>query len=113
MKTITIIAAQISAEALTTALPADGVVSVTVTEAQTFSRTGITVESYRGRKIAQHFSAGYRIEVVVEDSAVDRVIEGVAFARSAGLLGDARAYVSAHSTTDLFAAATNGLAASA
>lgn len=103
MKIITIIAGQISAEALSTALPAEGVVSVAVTETQTFSRAALAVESYRGRKIAQHFAAGFRIEVVAEDAAVDAVITGVAFARSAGLLGDARAWVSESNAADILA----------
>lgn len=103
MKIITIIAGQISTEALSTALPAEGVVSVAVTETQSFSRAALAVESYRGRKIAQHFAAGYRIEVVAEDAAADAVIAGVTFARSAGLLGDARAWISEGAATDIFA----------
>lgn len=106
MKIITIVAEQISPEALSAALPTEGVVSVTVAATRTFSRNATAVESYRGRKIAQHFSEVYRIEVAVEDTAADAVIAGVAFARGAGLLGDAQAWISA-AATELFTDATS------
>ncbi len=102
MKIITVIAEQISPEALSTALPAEGVVSVTVNETQSFSRSAPTVESYRGRRIAKHITAAYRIEIVGQDEAAPAIIDGIAFARGAGLLGDARAWISAEAA-DLFA----------
>lgn len=105
MKIITIVAEKISADALSTALPTEGIASVTVTQTQNFSATARVVESYRGRKIANHFADVYRVEVVADEAAVDAVIAGVAFARGAGLLGNARAWVSA-SVTDLFTATT-------
>ncbi len=73
-------------------------VTDTVAATRTFSRNATAVESYRGRKIAQHFSEVYRIEVAVEDTAADAVIAGVAFARGTGLLGDAQAWISAAAT---------------
>ena len=104
MKIITVVAEKISADALSAALPTEGIASVTVTQTQTFSTTARVVESYRGRKIANHFADVYRVEIAADDAVADAVIAGVAFARGAGLLGDARAWVSA-SVTDLFTAA--------
>lgn len=112
MKIITVIAQQVSPKALSTALPAEGVLSVTITETQSFNRTAASVQSYRGVKLSNHFTAVFRIEVAVEDDTVDRVIDGIAFARGAGLLGDARAWVSA-AATDLFATPANTLVMSA
>lgn len=106
MKIITIVAEQISPEALSAALPTEGVLSVTVDATRTFNHDSAVVQSYRGRKIAQHFREVYRIEVAVEDTAVDAVIDGVAFARGAGLLGDAQAWISAEAT-ELFADAAS------
>lgn len=106
MKLITIVAEKISAEALSAALPTEGVTSVTVSETQSFSRKATAVESYRGRKIAQHFTTVYRVEVAVEDDALDAVISGIAFARGAGLLGDAKAWVTPEPADDLFAGHT-------
>lgn len=112
MKIITVIAEQVSPEALSTALPAAGIASVTVNETQSFSRSAIAVESYRGRKITKHVTTAYRVEIVAEETAVDAIIEGIAFIRGAGLLGDARAWISAEAA-DLFAAPATTLAASA
>ncbi len=104
MKIITVIAEQISPQALSTALPAEGVVSVTVDETQAFCRTAAVVESYRGRKIANHFTTVYRIEVTVQDDALQAAIDGITFARSAGLFGEATARVATDTVADLFAA---------
>lgn len=103
MKIITVIAQQVSPEALNAALPADGLVAVTVTETQSFSRTAASVGSYRGVKVAQHFTPNFRIEIEVEDTAVGMAIDGIAFARSAGLFGDARVRLSDGSAVDDFA----------
>lgn len=105
MKIVTIIAQQVSADALNAALPFDGVLSVTATETQSFSRSAVSVGSYRGVKIPQHFTPTVRIEIEVEDIAVGAVIDGIAFARSAGLFGDARVRLSEGSAIDLMAVA--------
>ena len=105
MKIITVIAQQVSAEALNAALPAEGIIAVTVAETASFSRTATSVGSYRGVKVPQHFTPIFRIELLVEDTAAGQVIEGVAFARGAGLLGAAHAWVSAESAVDVFSAA--------
>jgi nitrogen regulatory protein P-II 1 len=111
MKIITVIAQQVSPEALKAALPIDGIHAVTIDETQSFTRTAATIESYRGRKVAKHVTTVYRVQVVAEDDAVQRIIDGIAFAHGAGLLGDARAWVSAEAA-DLFAT-PGALAASA
>ena len=105
MKIITITAQQMSADALNTALPPEGVISVTVSETQSFSRTATSVGCYRGVRVPQHFTPIFRVELEVEETAVDRVIEGIAFARTAGLFGQARVRMSDSSTIDVFAAA--------
>lgn len=103
MKIITITAEQVSPEALNTALPADGVISVTVSETQSFSRTAISAGYYRGVKMPQHFTPVFRVEVEVEDFAVERVIDSIAFARSAGLFGTVRARLTEAPAIDVFA----------
>lgn len=105
MKIITVIAEQVSAEALNTALPADGVISVTVSETQSFSRTATSAGSYPGVKVPQHFTPAFRVELEVENSAVDRVLDGIAFTRSAGLFGKTRVRLSDGSAIDDFATA--------
>ncbi len=105
MKIITVIAQQVSAEALNTALPDDGIVSVSVSGTQAFSRSPASVGYYRGVKVPQHFTPMFRIELEVDDNAVDTTIDGLAFARSAGLFGDARVRLSDGSAIDVFASA--------
>lgn len=112
MKIITLIAEQISPTALSAALPKHGVASVTVTATESFSTTAPTVQYYRGRAIAQHASKVYRVEIVADDNAVENISAGIEFARSAGLLGAATAWVSAQAT-DLFAAPDVAMARSA
>lgn len=102
MKIITVIAQQVSADALNAALPFDGIASVTVGETQSFSRTAVSVGSYRGVKVPQHFTPMFRVELEVEDAAVGATIDGIAFARSAGLFGDARVRLSDGSAIDVF-----------
>ena len=109
MKLITVIAGQLSPEALSAALPTEGVLAVTVSETQSFNRTATSVETYRGRKVPQHFRAVHRIEIAVDDEALDAVIDGIAFARGAGLLGEATAWVTPESPADLFASHTAAL----
>ena len=109
IKIVTVVAEQVSHEALNAALPVDGIHNVTINETQSFSRTPASVTSYRGHKVAKHVTTNYRIEIVADDDAVQRVVDGIAFARAAGLLGDARAWITAEAT-DLFAASTSTVA---
>ena len=74
MKILTVIAQQVSAEALNAALPAEGVICVTVSETQSFSRTPTTVGSYRGVKLPQHFTPVFRIEVLIEDEEGNEMV---------------------------------------
>lgn len=100
MKTITIIAEQISDRALTAVLPAAGVVSVAVCRAGSASPASvgpraIGADTYRGFGAGNRFTANYRIEVVVDDDAVTAVFDGLDFAYGAGIFSDAEAWVSA------------------
>lgn len=94
MKNITIITEQISERALAAALPSEGVASVTI---------GSRGSAQRDRVAADHrifcnpnrFSPIYRVDLVVEDDAVDTVFDGISFAYGAGLFSNAEAWVDA------------------
>lgn len=92
MKTLTIIAAHISDEALAAALPARGVGSITVT-GMDYRRE--SVEDHRGFHAPGRFAPSYRVEVIVDDDAVDAVFDGISFAYGAGLFSDAEVWVNA------------------
>ena len=90
MKLITILVEQSSVEGLSAALPQTGVASVTISEVERFSRDAVAVEVYRGTKIARHTTRQFRVEMLVEDHAVDYVMAGLSFAVSAGLMGECK-----------------------
>ncbi len=87
MKLITIMVEQPSAEGLSAALPRSGVSSVTIGEVERFEHDAVASQTYRGAKIARHTSRQFRVELLVEEHAVDYVMAGLSFAVSAGLIG--------------------------
>lgn len=91
MKTITIIAEQISEKTLAAALPAQGVRSVTVSR-RGADRHG-AVEDYRSFRNPNRFAPSYRVDLAVDDDAVDTVFDGISFAYGAGLFSAAEAWV--------------------
>jgi nitrogen regulatory protein PII len=78
MKLIEIIIEQASAESLSAALPRSGVSSMTICEVE------------RGAKIATHTRRYFRVELLVEDHAVDYVMGGLSFAVSVRLMGECK-----------------------
>ena len=91
MKTVTIIAEQMTDRMLVAATPNRGVVSVRVSEAQSGLREAAEVRSFRH---PNRFDPHYRIDMVVEDDAVETVFDCVSVAYEAGFFSDAEAWVS-------------------
>ena len=75
------------------ALKAAGAQGITVSEVRGFGRQGGHTETYRGAEYNIEFVPKVRIEVVVDDSVVDRVIEAVRTAASTGKIGDGKIWV--------------------
>lgn len=94
MKTITIIAEQVTDTYLTAALPATGIASLTVRASRPVDAGDRTAASYRGFRNATRFAPNYRVELVVDDDAVDTVFDGISVAYGAGLFSDAEMWVS-------------------
>ncbi len=92
MKNITIITEQVSETALAAALPAEGVVSVSVGRQVSAGRAA--VQDDRSFRNPARFNSVYRVDLVVEDDAVETVFDGISFAYGAGLFSDAEAWVS-------------------
>lgn len=92
MKNITIITEQISEQALAAALPTEGIASVTVSS-QGSARRGLIAADHRVFFNPNRFSPIYRVDLVVEDDAVDTVFDGISFAYGAGLFSNAEAWV--------------------
>jgi nitrogen regulatory protein P-II 1 len=72
-----------------------GVSGITVTEAKGFGRQKGHTELYRGAEYVVDFLPKVRLEIVVDDDQVDRVVEAIATAARTGRIGDGKIFVSA------------------
>ena len=77
-------------EALRT-LPISG---MTITEVKGFGRQRGHTEVYRGAEYSVDFVPKVRVEVVVDDSAVDKVVDVIVQAARTGKIGDGKVWVS-------------------
>ena len=71
-----------------------GVSGITVTEAKGFGRQKGHTELYRGAEYIVDFLPKVRLEVVVDEAQVDRVVEAIATAARTGRIGDGKIFVS-------------------
>ena len=94
MKLITAVVKPFKADEVKDALKGAGVQGMTVTEAQGFGRQGGHTEVYRGTEYTIDFVPKTRIELVVDDEAVDRVVEAIVTAARTGKIGDGKVWVS-------------------
>jgi nitrogen regulatory protein P-II 1 len=72
-----------------------GVNGLTVTEVKGFGRQKGHTELYRGAEYVVDFLPKIRVEMVVADEAVDRVIEAIVRAARTGKIGDGKIFVTA------------------
>ncbi len=70
-----------------------GVSGITVTEAKGFGRQKGHTELYRGAEYVVDFLPKVKLEVVVEDGIVDRVVEAISRAAQTGRIGDGKIFV--------------------
>ena len=70
-----------------------GVSGITVTEVKGFGRQKGHTELYRGAEYVIDFLPKVKIEVVVEDSLVDNVVEAIAESARTGRIGDGKIFV--------------------
>jgi nitrogen regulatory protein P-II 1 len=70
-----------------------GVKGLTVTEAKGFGRQRGHTELYRGAEYVVDFLPKVKIEVVLEDDQVDRVVEAIMQAARTGRIGDGKIFV--------------------
>ena len=70
-----------------------GVSGITVTEAKGFGRQKGHTELYRGAEYIVDFLPKVKLEVVVEDSQADRVVEAIQAAAQTGRIGDGKIFV--------------------
>jgi len=71
-----------------------GIQGITVTEAKGFGRQKGHTELYRGAEYVVDFLPKVKIEVVMEDSQVERAVEAIQQAAHTGRIGDGKIFVS-------------------
>ena len=76
------------------ALTSIGVIGMTVSEVRGFGRQKGHTELYRGAEYVVDFLPKVKIEVVMEDSMVERAVEAIQHAAHTGRIGDGKIFVS-------------------
>jgi nitrogen regulatory protein P-II 2 len=93
MKLITAIIKPFKLDDVRKAISDVGVQGVTVTEVRGFGRQRGHTEIYRGAEYAVEFVPKTKIEIAVEDSLADQVIEAITASAKTGKVGDGKIFV--------------------
>ena len=93
MKLITAIIKPFKLDDVRKAVGDVGVQGVTVTEVRGFGRQRGHTEIYRGAEYAVEFVPKTKIEIAVEDSLADQVIEAITASAKTGKVGDGKIFV--------------------
>jgi nitrogen regulatory protein P-II 1 len=94
MKLITAIVKPFTLDDVKTSLEEAGVLGMTVSEIQGYGRQKGHTEVYRGAEYSVDFVPKVRIEVVVDDSIVDKVVDSIVQTARTGKIGDGKVWVS-------------------
>ena len=95
MKLVTAIIKPFKLNDVKAALEVLGVQGLTVSEVQGFGRQKGHTEVYRGAEYQVDFIPRMKVEVVVGEESVDRVVEGIVNAARTGKIGDGKVWVTA------------------
>lgn len=71
-----------------------GIVGMTVSEVRGFGRQKGQTERYRGSEYTVEFLQKLKLEIVVEDSQADMVVEKILEAARTGEIGDGKIFIS-------------------
>ncbi|MCY4222033.1 MAG: P-II family nitrogen regulator [Thiotrichales bacterium] len=95
MHLITAIIKPFKLDDVRTALSEIGIQGMTVTEVKGFGRQKGHTELYRGAEYVVDFLPKIKLEVAVDDSRLDEVIEAITTAARTGKIGDGKIFVAA------------------
>jgi nitrogen regulatory protein P-II 1 len=98
MRLITAIIKPFMLDNVRPALERIGIFGMTVSEVSGFGRQKGHTEIYRGAEYQVSFNPKVRVEVVVDDDAVDSVIDTILAAARTGSIGDGKIWVTAVET---------------
>ena len=93
MKLVTAIVKPFKLDDVRDALKEMGVEGMTITEVQGFGRQRGQTEVYRGAEYTVNFVPKVRLEVLLSEAEVDRVVEGIVEAARTGKIGDGKIWV--------------------
>ncbi|WP_407275752.1 P-II family nitrogen regulator [Halothiobacillus sp. DCM-1] len=93
MKLITAIIKPFKLDDVREALSTVGAKGITMTEVKGFGRQKGHTELYRGAEYVVDFLPKVKLELVVDDAAVDAVIDAITRAASTGKIGDGKIFV--------------------
>lgn len=93
MKLVVAIVKPFKVDDVKTALQANGVAGMTVSDAAGFGRQGGHTEVYRGAEYTVDLVPKVRIEALVEDVDVSKVVDAVVAAAQTGKIGDGKVWV--------------------
>ncbi|MAS27255.1 MULTISPECIES: P-II family nitrogen regulator [unclassified Synechococcus] len=94
MKKVEAIIRPFKLEDVKLALVNAGIVGMTVSEVRGFGRQKGQVERYRGSEFTVEFLQKLKIEVVIDDSNVEAVVNAIAEAAKTGEIGDGKIFIS-------------------
>ena len=94
MKKVEAIIRPFKLEDVKLALVNAGIVGMTVSEVRGFGRQKGQVERYRGSEFTVEFLQKLKLEIVVDDSKVDTVVNAIQDAARTGEIGDGKIFVS-------------------
>jgi nitrogen regulatory protein P-II 2 len=95
MKLVTAIIKPFKLDDVREALSEIGVQGITVTEVKGFGRQKGHTELYRGAEYVVDFLPKVKLEIAIDDSLTDKVIEAVSKAANTGKIGDGKIFVTA------------------
>jgi nitrogen regulatory protein P-II 2 len=93
MKLITAIIKPFKLDDVREALADIGVSGITVTEVKGFGRQKGHTELYRGAEYVVDFLPKIKVEIAIDESLVDKVIEAISTAARTGKIGDGKIFV--------------------
>ena len=94
MKHIIAIIKPFKLDAVREALSALGIEGMTVSEVKGFGRQKGQTEIYRGAEYASNFIPKVKLEIAVDDSLVDQLIDTIRETAQTGNIGDGKIFVS-------------------
>ena len=93
MKLITAIVKPAKVDDIKVALQANGILGMTVSEASGFGRQKGHTEIYRGAEYIVDLIPKVRIEVLVDDADLNRILDLIVSTANSGAIGDGKVWV--------------------